>query len=93
MKLCGYTHGDAESLLNYKGTCYTAVDLLWRPTKVYFRAGLLFLSWIGHRARTREADNMRLGRYILWRATLCPRAVVLQLGTIPAPLEANEHLI
>ena len=67
MKLCGYTHGDAESLLNYKGTCYTAVDLLWRPTKVYFRAGLLFLSWIGHRARTREADKMRLGRYIVGR--------------------------
>ena len=65
MKLCGYTHGDAESLLNYKGTCYTAVDLLWRPTKVHFRAGLLFLSWIGHRARTREADKMRLGRYIV----------------------------
>ena len=67
MKLCGYTDGDAESLLNYKGTCYTAVDLLWRPTKVYFRAGLLFLSWIGHRARTREADKMRLGRYIVGR--------------------------
>ena len=67
MKLCGYTHGDAESLLNYKGTCYTSVDLLWRPTKVYFRAGLLFLSWIGHRARTREADKMRLGRYIVGR--------------------------
>ena len=67
MKLCGYTHGDAESLLNYKGTCYTAVDLLWRPTKVYFRAGLLFLSYVEHRARTREADKMRLGRYIVGR--------------------------
>ena len=67
MKLCGYTHGDAESLLKYKGSCYTAVDLLLRPTKDYFRAGLLFLSWIGHRARTREADKMRLGRYIVGR--------------------------
>ena len=67
MKLCGYTHRVAESLLNYKGTCYTAVDLLWRPTKVYFRAGLLFLSYVEHRARTREADKMRLGRYIVGR--------------------------
>ena len=67
MKLCGYTFGDAEALLNYKGSCYIAVVSLWGATKVFFRAGLLFLSWIGHRARTREADKMRLGRYIVGR--------------------------